>query len=410
MELQLFGINHKTSNVSDRERFIINESNQFLLNTLIKDKYKNIIFSFFGLSTCNRSEIYILGKKGVIKSFFEEASKLFYLNEINISQFYFLQDEDAFIHMCKVAAGIDSQVLGEQEIFGQYKNAITLSKSIGVMDSNLQRYANKAIEVVRKVRTNTNIGVNPLSISGLSLKLIKNIFENPIDQKILVIGAGSLAQDVIKNLYNKGVRDIRAVNRSVKEIIISDCFGIVSSPLSTLHSELEQADVVIASAITELPIIGKGAVEKSLFKRGNKPLLLIDLAVPRNIEEEVKDIETIYLYTIDDIEKITQDNLGQRRIEAEKALNMIVRESQNALLELRNIHFKSSLNRDIYNLLNSLDDDELSRFKKEINHKDLIMNLLSNNSFYDDSFETLKEINKVDKHIVSSMVKGYFDA
>ena len=410
MELQLFGINHKTSNVSDRERFIINESNQFLLNTLIKDKYKNIMFSFFGLSTCNRSEIYILGKKGVIKSFFEEASKLFYLNEINISQFYFLQDEDAFIHMCKVAAGIDSQVLGEQEIFGQYKNAITLSKSIGVMDSNLQRYANKAIEVVRKVRTNTNIGVNPLSISGLSLKLIKNIFENPIDQKILVIGAGSLAQDVIKNLYNKGVRDIRAVNRSVKEIIISDSFGIVSSPLSTLHSELEQADVVIASAITELPIIGKGAVEKSLFKRGNKPLLLIDLAVPRNIEEEVKDIETIYLYTIDDIEKITQDNLGQRRIEAEKALNMIVRESQNALLELRNIHFKSSLNRDIYNLLNSLDDDELSRFKKEINHKDLIMNLLSNNSFYDDSFETLKEINKVDKHIVSSMVKGYFDA
>jgi len=410
MELQLFGINHKTSNVSDRERFIINESNQFLLNTLIKDKYKNIIFSFFGLSTCNRSEIYILGKKGVIKSFFEEASKLFYLNEINISQFYFLQDEDAFIHMCKVAAGIDSQVLGEQEIFGQYKNAIALSKSIGVMDSNLQRYANKAIEVVRKVRTNTNIGVNPLSISGLSLKLIKNIFENPIDQKILVIGAGSLAQDVIKNLYNKGVRDIRAVNRSVKEIIISDSFGVVSSPLSTLHSELEQADVVIASAITELPIIGKGAVEKSLFKRGNKPLLLIDLAVPRNIEEEVKDIETIYLYTIDDIEKITQDNLGQRRIEAEKALNMIVRESQNALLELRNIHFKSSLNRDIYNLLNSLDDDELSRFKKEINHKDLIMNLLSNNSFYDDSFETLKEINKVDKHIVSSMVKGYFDA
>lgn len=410
MELQLFGINHKTSNVSDRERFIINESNQFLLNTLIKDKYKNIIFSFFGLSTCNRSEIYILGKKGVIKSFFEEASKLFYLNEINISQFYFLQDEDAFIHMCKVAAGIDSQVLGEQEIFGQYKNAIALSKSIGVMDSNLQRYANKAIEVVRKVRTNTNIGVNPLSISGLSLKLIKNIFENPIDQKILVIGAGSLAQDVIKNLYNKGVRDIRAVNRSVKEIIISDSFGIVSSPLSTLHSELEQADVVIASAITELPIIGKGAVEKSLFKRGNKPLLLIDLAVPRNIEEEVKDIETIYLYTIDDIEKITQDNLGQRRIEAEKALNMIVRESQNALLELRNIHFKSSLNRDIYNLLNSLDDDELSRFKKEINHKDFIMNLLSNNSFYDDSFETLKEINKVDKHIVSSMVKGYFDA
>lgn len=410
MELQLFGINHKTSNVSERERFIISESNQFLLNSLIKDKFNNSIISFFGLSTCNRSEIYLLGEKGVINSFFDEVSKLFNLNKINTSQFYFLQDEDVFIHMCKVAAGIDSQVLGEQEIFGQYKNAIAVSKNIGVMDSNLQRYANKAIEVVRKVRTNTNIGVNPLSISGLSLKLIKNIFENPINQKVLVIGAGSLAQDVIKNLYNKGITDIRSVNRSIKEITISDSFGIVSSPLSSLHFELEKADVVIASALAELPIIGKGAIEKALMKRGNKPLLLIDLAVPRNIEEGVKDIETIYLYTIDDIEKITQDNLGQRRIEAEKALNMIVRESQNVLLELRNTHFKSSLNSEIYNLLDSLKANELDSFKEEINHKDLIINLLSNNSFYDDSFEALKDIKKVDKHIVSSMVNGYFDA
>ena len=168
--------------------------------------------------------------------------------------------------------------------------------------------------------------------------------------------------------------------------------------------------MVIASALAELPIIGKGAIEKALMKRGNKPLLLIDLAVPRNIEEGVKDIETIYLYTIDDIEKITQDNLGQRRIEAEKALNMIVRESQNVLLELRNTHFKSSLNSEIYNLLDSLKANELDSFKEEINHKDLIINLLSNNSFYDDSFEALKDIKKVDKHIVSSMVKGYFDA
>jgi len=410
MELQLFGINHKTSNVSEREQFIINESSQILLDSFLKEKFKDRIDSFFAISTCNRTEVYLVAEPGLAKNIFKETINFFGTKGIPSTSFYFLFNQDALIHMCKVASGIDSQVLGEQEILGQFKKAIKIAKNNNIAKPKLLSYTKKVIEIVKRVRTKTDIGLNPLSVSGLSLNLVKNIFEDPQSQNILVLGAGSLAHAIIDELIKKGISNIRAVNRSVKEIIISDSFGIVSSPLSTLHSELEQADVVIASAITELPIIGKGAVEKSLFKRGNKPLLLIDLAVPRNIEEEVKDIETIYLYTIDDIEKITQDNLGQRRIEAEKALNMIVRESQNALLELRNIHFKSSLNRDIYNLLNSLDDGELSRFKKEINHKDLIMNLLSNNSFYDDSFETLKEINKVDKHIVSSMVKGYFDA
>jgi glutamyl-tRNA reductase len=312
--------------------------------------------------------------------------------------------------MCKVASGLDSQVLGEQEIFGQYKNAIQVSRKIGVMGSELIKYTDKAIEIVRKVRTYTKIGVNPLSISGLSLKLIKNIFENPSEQKILVLGAGSLAQDVIKNLYNKGIKNISSVNRSVKEINISDSYKVLSSPLSNLHSSLEDVDIVIASSTTELPIIGKGAIENSLLKRGAKPMLLIDLAVPRNIEEEVKDIERVYLYSIDDIEKITQDNLGQRKIEAEKALNMIVRETGAVMLELRDTEFKSSLNREIINLLDSLSDEELESFRLEDNHKDLIINLLKNNSFYDDAFKSIKKINLVDRHIVNSMVKRYFNA
>lgn len=410
MELQLFGINHKTSNVSERERFIINESNQYLLNSLIKDKFKDTISSFFGMSTCNRSEVYILGSREIVYEFFGELSKMLKIDDLSKSSFYFLDNEDAFIHMCKVASGIDSQVLGEQEILGQFKNAIFLSRKIGVMNSDLLAYTDKAIEIVRKARTDTRIGVNPLSISGLSLKLIKNIFENPSQQKVLIIGAGSLAQDVIQNLYHKGIKKINSVNRSVKEISITDSYKILSSPLSSLHSALEEVDIVIASASTELPIIGKGAIENSLLQRGNKPLLLIDLAVPRNIEEEVKEIERVYLYTIDDIEKITQDNLGQRKIEAEKALNMIVRDSQSAMLELKDINFKSSLNKEIANLLDSLSKEELLLFQSNENHKSSIIRIIENDSFYDDSFEALKKINIVDQHIISSMVKRYFDA
>lgn len=410
MELQLFGINHKTSNVSERERFIINESNQYLLNSLIKDKFKDTISSFFGMSTCNRSEVYILGSREIVYEFFGELSKMLKIDDLSKSSFYFLDNEDAFIHMCKVASGIDSQVLGEQEILGQFKNAIFLSRKIGVMNSDLLAYTDKAIEIVRKARTDTRIGVNPLSISGLSLKLIKNIFENPSQQKVLILGAGSLAQDVIQNLYHKGIKKINSVNRSVKEISITDSYKILSSPLSSLHSALEEVDIVIASASTELPIIGKGAIENSLLQRGNKPLLLIDLAVPRNIEEEVKEIERVYLYTIDDIEKITQDNLGQRKIEAEKALNMIVRDSQSAMLELKDINFKSSLNKEIANLLDSLSKEELLLFQSNENHKTSIIRIIENDSFYDDSFEALKKINIVDQHIISSMVKRYFDA
>jgi len=410
MELQLFGINHKTSNVSERERFIINESNQYLLNSLIKDKFKDTISSFFGMSTCNRSEVYILGSREIVYEFFGELSKMLKIDDLSKSSFYFLDNEDAFIHMCKVASGIDSQVLGEQEILGQFKNAIFLSRKIGVMNSDLLAYTDKAIEIVRKARTDTRIGVNPLSISGLSLKLIKNIFENPSQQKVLIIGAGSLAQDVIQNLYHKGIKKINSVNRSVKEISITDSYKILSSPLSSLHSALKEVDIVIASASTELPIIGKGAIENSLLQRGNKPLLLIDLAVPRNIEEEVKEIERVYLYTIDDIEKITQDNLGQRKIEAEKALNMIVRDSQSAMLELKDINFKSSLNKEIANLLDSLSKEELLLFQSNENHKSSIIRIIENDSFYDDSFEALKKINIVDQHIISSMVKRYFDA
>ena len=144
-----------------------------------------------------------------------------------------------------------------------------------------------------------------------------------------------------------------------------------------------------------------------LYQKGRRQTTTIDdLAVPRNIEEEVKDIERVYLYSIDDIEKITQDNLNQRKIEAEKALNMIVRETQKAvMLELKDVDFKSSTNREIINLLDSLSDEELASFHMENNHKDLIINILKNNAFYNDSFESIKKINLVDRHIVNSMVE-----
>ena len=408
MELQLFGINHKTSNVSEREQFIINESNQILLNTFLKEKFKDKIGSFFGVSTCNRTEVYLLADSGLASEILLETLIFFEINHIQKESFYILDNQDALIHMCKVASGIDSQVLGEQEIFGQFKKAIEVARHTDIAKPSLLSYTKKVIEIVKKVRTQTNIGLNPLSVSGLSLNLVKNIFEEPQNQNVLILGAGSLAHAIIDDLIKKGITNIRAVNRSKKIIKINNDYEIVPSSLNNLHRELEFADIVIASATADLPLIGKGSIENALKVRRNKPMLLIDLAVPRNIEEEIKKIEQAYLFSIDDIEKITQDNYGQRVIEAEKALNIIVLESQDALKSIREKIAKDKIQIKLESFLDQLSDEEIKRFKSAEDLKQMIMNL-SIIKYEDKSLDEVLDIKNIDNHVIESMFKRYID-
>jgi glutamyl-tRNA reductase len=308
--------------------------------------------------------------------------------------------------MCKVASGIDSQVLGEQEIFGQFKKAIEIARHADIAKPSLLSYTKKVIEIVKKVRTQTNIGLNPLSVSGLSLNLVKNIFEEPQNQNVLILGAGSLAHAIIDDLIKKGITNIRAVNRSKKIIKINNDHEIVPSSLNTLHRELGFADIVIASATADLPLIGKGSIENALKARRNKPMLLIDLAVPRNIEEEIKNIEQAYLFSIDDIEKITQDNYGQRTIEAEKALNIIVLESQDALKSIHEKIYKDKVQLKLDSFLDQLSDDEIERFKSAEDLKQMIMNL-SIIKYEDKSLDEFLDIKNIDNHVIESMFKRY---
>ena len=408
MELQLFGINHKTSKVSERERFIINDTNQILLSSHLKKIFKDDIESFFGISTCNRTELYFVGKKDISKNVLNETLKALQVNNISDDSFYFLSGHDALVHMSKVASGIDSQVLGEQEIFGQFKTAYKKAKDIGIVGRELIYLSEKVIEISKKARTQTKIGLNSLSVSGLALKLVNNIFENPQDQNVLVVGAGSLAQNVIKRLYEKGIDKIKSINRSIKKIKLNDSYEIFSGSLESLHNELEHTDIVIASSTTELPIIGKGAVENALRTRKNKPMLLIDLGVPRNIEEEIKNIEQAYLFSIDDIEKITQENIGQRTIEAEKAVNIIVLEAQSAL----DGHFqkisKDNVNNQLESFLNSLSDNEIIQFKQSNDYSELVK-AIKTMDVDNVNLNNFQEIKNFDDHIIESMIKNYFN-
>ena len=408
MELQLFGINHKTSNVSEREKFIINESNQILLDNHLKEFFKKDIESFYGISTCNRTEIYFIGKKNIGKSVLKEVFKVLKIRDVPLESFYFLDNHDALVHMSKVASGIDSQVLGEQEIFGQFKSALKKAKDIGIVGRNLAFLSDKVIEISKKARTETNIGLNSLSVSGLALKLVKNIFENPNEQNVLVVGAGSLAQSVIDNLYKKGINNIKSVNRTVRKIKLDDNYEILSSSLESLHDQLEIADIVIASSSTDLPLIGKGAIENALKIRKNKPMLLIDLGVPRNIEEEIRNIEQAYLFSIDDIEKITQDNYGQRSIEAEKAMNIIVLQAQAALDSFINKASKDNINIQLEAFLKSLSIEEVSQFKQSKDFSELVK-AIKTMKISDKDLNNFKDIKNIEDHIIESMIKNFLD-
>ena len=408
MELQLFGINHKTSDVSEREKFIINESNQILLDIHLKDAFKENIESFYGISTCNRTELYLYGAKNISNKVFPEVLKTLNIKDVCDESFYFLSGHDALVHMCKVASGIDSQVLGEQEIFGQFKLAYKKAKDIKIVGKNLSYLSEKAIQISKKARSETDIGLNSLSVSGLALKLVRNIFENPQEQNVLVVGAGSLAQSVIENLYKKGINKINSVNRTTRKIKLNNSYEIISSSLDTLHDYLEDADIVIASSSTELPLIGKGAIENALQIRRNKPMLLIDLGVPRNIEEEIRNIEQAYLFSIDDIEKITQENFGQRTIEAEKAMNIIVLEAQKALDAYSEKASKDDINMQLEAFLYGLSDQELQQFKTSKDFSELVK-AIKTMKVKDSALNNFEDIKNIEDHIITSMIKRFFD-
>ena len=377
-EIHLVGINHKTSKVSDRERFIVDDSNIVYLNDYLLSKLGRKISGFFGLSTCNRTEIYYYGDKGIDDDVLKLTKEALNISDIPGKNFYIYDGLKAFEHMCRVCCGIDSQVVGEQEIFGQFKNAYNSAKAFKIIGKELMIYVEKVFEITKKVRTETKIGINPLSVSGLSFNLVKEIFENPENKKVLVIGGGNLAKSIIKNLFEKGLRSISAINRTIKEIKVSEDFSIIPMPLNLVHREIVNADIIICSASSLTPIIGKGAVENAFKFRGNRPMMIIDLAVPRNVEPEIETLELVYLFSIDDIEKISQDNLEERLVEAGRGKEIIkyqvLKSNQTINLKIEDDKFAS----EILKLLQSIDKKKMLELS---NHNDInleFLNLLEN--------------------------------
>ena len=405
-EIHLVGINHKTSKVSDRERFIVDDSNIIYLNDYLKSKLGKKISGFIGLSTCNRTEIYYYGDKGIDKDVLKLTKEALNISDIPENNFYIYGGLKAFEHMCRVCCGIDSQVVGEQEIFGQFKNAYNSAKAFKIVGKELMIYVEKVFEITKKVRTDTKIGVNPLSVSGLSFNLVKEIFESPENKQVLVIGGGDLAKSIIKNLFEKGLRSISAINRTIKEIKISEDFSVIPMPLNLVHREIINADIIICSTSSLTPIIGKGAVENAFKNRGNRPMMIIDLAVPRNVEPEIEALELVYLFSIDDIEKISQDNLEERLVEAGRGKEII---KYQALKSNKTINTKIEDDKfisEILKLLKSIENKKISALSNcdDINLE--FLNLLDNTNNIELTRKLREKIELIDSQKLISIISN----
>ena len=399
MELQLFGINHKTSKLSERELFIINDSNQDDFINFFQEEFGHFVESFFALSTCNRTEIYYFGAPGTSISIAQKTLEFLGCNDYVRDGLYFFNEEAAIEHMCCVASGLDSQVLGEQEILGQFKKSVQNYTKLGFLNNQLLRVTDEIISIAKAARTETKVGHNPLSISGLSLKIVQEIFEDPTKQKLTIVGAGQMAMNVIENFYENGIKNIQAVNRSKKFLQINDSFSLVTSNLFKLGTLIETTDILVTSVNSPLPIIGKGLIEDAMRLRANKPMLLIDLGVPRNVEDQVRDLEYAYLFTIQDIELVTQENLDERSAEALKAMQIIKerikllshdrikRQYRNEAYEALRIISLSLNQQDYFELLRS---DDPCQFLKKIDGV---------------SADQLNRISALNSHAIFSMLK-----
>ena len=324
MRLLTLGINHKTAPIELREKVSFStESAARALNAALE---QTSLVEITILSTCNRTELYCVPGPNTT-----EADVLTWLatyHKLSLSDIsscsYALHDKDAVRHTLRVASGLDSMVLGEPQILGQMKSSFRLAKSHGTLGSDLNRLFQYVFSVAKQVRTETDIGENPVSVAYAATSLAKHIFSDLHQATALLVGAGEMIELVARHLVESGVKHILVANRTLERARgLADTFGGQALTLEELPYHLHEADIVISSTASPLPILGKGAVESALKQRRHKPIFMVDIAVPRDIEAEVGDLADVYLYTVDDLQGVIRENLKSRENAANQAEKII---------------------------------------------------------------------------------------
>jgi glutamyl-tRNA reductase len=380
MTLLTLGINHKTAPVAVREKVAF--APDHLSAQLREANSSHGVQEIAILSTCNRTELYFTAEHS-------DASLLLkWMNEIHDvsldeleSCHYVLTGEEAVQHIMRVASGLDSLILGEPQILGQMKSAYAVAKEAGTIGPELDRLFRQTFTIAKQVRTDTAIGQNPVSVAYAAVNLAQRIFSSLSSSKALLIGAGETIDLVAKHLVDAGVTDITVANRTLARAeALAEQFGAKAILLSDIADELYKADIVISSTASPLPVLGKGTVESAMKKRKHAPMFMVDIAVPRDIEAEVAEINDIYLYTVDDLKDIIEENVRQRQDAAKAAEEIIEVGSADFMRQLRSLDAVTTL-KAFRNYAEEIRDTELQKALKRLQKGDApekVINTLAN--------------------------------
>jgi len=330
MELVVFGLNHKTAPLHIRERLALREEEQA---TLALQANELCCEEAFLLSTCNRVELYGALKEGATGEPAEQAlSGLFAAHaSLELSELtphlYHYQGDEALLHLLRVASSLDSMVVGEPQILGQLKGAYERCRDEGATARLLSALMDQALSVAKRVRTHTEIGRSVVSISSVAVNLAEQIFEQLTESSVLLVGAGEMGELAAQHLLQAGVGRLFVANRSLERASsLAERLGGHPRDLTELPELLTSADIVITSTGAHGYLITKDLIAKRLKARKYRPLFLIDISVPRNIEPSVNELENVYVYDVDDLNEIASQNKASRAREANAAEEMVLEE------------------------------------------------------------------------------------
>jgi glutamyl-tRNA reductase len=323
MTLFTLGLNHKTAPVEIRERLTFGPD--VIAGALRSLGQQPGVEEALILSTCNRTEIYAVIGAEAEPRVRKWLSDFHGLPRDSVNPYlYHHQDLAGVQHLLRVSSGLDSMVLGEPQILGQVKSAFKIASQAGATGKLLGRLFQHAFAVAKQVRTDTSIGTSPVSVAFAAVSLARQIFSDLSQQCALLIGAGETIELAARHLHQHGIGRMVVANRTVERAQgLAGQFDAYAIALTELSHHLAEADIVISSTASPLPVLGKGAMESALKKRKHRPVFLVDIAVPRDIEAEVGELEDAYLYTVDDLQEVVEDNMRSRWEAAKQAEEIV---------------------------------------------------------------------------------------
>jgi glutamyl-tRNA reductase len=316
MGLFALGLNHQTAPLAVRERVVFHVER---LSEALLELKRGLAREAAILSTCNRTELYAAGDEP--DALARWLAQYHHLQPEGLQPYlYTLPSEQAVRHAFRVASGLDSMVLGEPQILGQMKEAARAAQSAGTLGTVLHKLFQRSFAVAKEVRTTTRIGASSVSMAAAAVKLAARIFPSLKDQRVLFIGAGEMIELCATHFAAQAPARITVANRTLERAErLAHRFNGTAIELRTLAEHLHEHDIIVSCTASSLPILGKGLVERALRARRRRPIFMVDLAVPRDIEPEAGELDDVFLYTVDDLAEMVSTNLDARRSAVEQA-------------------------------------------------------------------------------------------